>query len=201
MSGLENNTSILFFIKRTKLLKNGDAPIFVRITINKERAEFGLKKSVSPKSWDESKQRVKGKCSSAYDTNTAIEKVLTKIETTTNYLAMQGVEFTAELIKQEILGKKEDRRTILKIFKTHNENAHKLIGVDFAKATITRYETSYKHTKDFIKWQYNKEDMALDDINQYFIHQYDLYLKTVRNCSHNSSVKYLDILDHADPLS
>ncbi len=34
MSGQEN-TTILFFIKRTKLLKNGEAPIFIRITINK----------------------------------------------------------------------------------------------------------------------------------------------------------------------
>ena len=43
MSGLEN-VKILFFIKRTKLLKNGEAPIFVRITINKERSEFAAKK-------------------------------------------------------------------------------------------------------------------------------------------------------------
>ncbi len=77
MSGLEN-TSILFFIKRTKLLKNGDAPIFVRITINKERAEFGLKKSISPNHCDESKQRVKGKFISADDINGTIEQLLKK---------------------------------------------------------------------------------------------------------------------------
>jgi len=28
--------------------------------------------------------------------------------------------------------------TILKIFKTHNENARKLIGIDFAKETVIR---------------------------------------------------------------
>ncbi|MGQ1786319.1 hypothetical protein [Saccharicrinis sp. GN24d3] len=34
MSGLET-IKINFFIKKTKLLKNGEAPIFVRIIINK----------------------------------------------------------------------------------------------------------------------------------------------------------------------
>jgi|SRR5690554_1241097 len=43
MSGQEN-IKILFFIKRTKPLRNGEAPIFVRITLNKERAEFAVKK-------------------------------------------------------------------------------------------------------------------------------------------------------------
>jgi len=148
MSGLEN-TWILF--KRTKLLKNGDAPIFVRITINKERAEFGLKKSISPNHWDETKQRVKGKSISADDNNGTIEQLLKKIEAITAYMSMEEVDITAQLIKEKLIGKKEDRRTILKIFKTHNENARKLIGIDFAKETVIRYETSYMHTRDFIR--------------------------------------------------
>ncbi len=191
MSKLENDTWILFYIKRSKLLKNGDAPIFVRITINKERAEFGLKKSIAPKYWNESKQRVKGKSTSADDINAAIEKNIKKIEAITTYLSMQDVELTSELIKENIVGKKEDRRTILKIFKTHNENARKLIGKNFAKDTVVRYDTSYKHTKDFIKWQYKREDLPLDQINQQFISNYELYFKTVRNCEHNTTVKYL----------
>ncbi len=191
MSKLENDTWILFYIKRTKLLKNGDAPIFVRITINKERTEFGLKKSVAPKLWDDSKQRAKGKSTSADEINAAIEKTIKKIEATTTYLSMQDVELTSELIKENIVGKKEDRRTILKIFKTHNENARKLIGIDFAEDTVERYETSYMHTKNFIKWQYKREDMPLDQINPHFISNYELYFKTVRNCSHNTTVKYL----------
>lgn len=191
MSKLENDTWILFYIKRTKLLKNGNAPIFVRITVNKERAEFGLKKSIDPKLWNESKQRAIGKSSSAEDINGAIDKTIKKIEATTTYLSMQDVELTSELIKENIVGKKEDRRTILKIFKSHNENARKLIGKNFAKDTVERYETSYMHTKNFIKWQYKREDMPLDQINQQFISNYELYFKTVRNCSHNTTVKYL----------
>ena len=34
-----NYFSILFFIRRTRLLKNGEAPIGLRITVNGQRAE------------------------------------------------------------------------------------------------------------------------------------------------------------------
>ncbi len=33
--------------------------------------------------------------------------------------------------------------------------------------------------------------MALDELNQQFVKDYELYLKTVRNCNHNSATKYL----------
>lgn len=88
MSKLENDTWILFYIKRSKHLKNDEAPIFMRITVNKERAEFGLKKSIAPKLWNESEQRVKGKSASADDINAAIEKTIKKIAETTTYLSM-----------------------------------------------------------------------------------------------------------------
>lgn len=65
------------------------------------------------------------------------------------------------------------------------------MGIDFAKGTVERYETSYKHTKDFIRWRYKREDLSLDELNQQFVKDYELYFKTVRNCSHNSTTKYL----------
>lgn len=42
--------SILFFIKRKKLLKDGTAPVYVRITVKKLSAEITTKKSILPSS-------------------------------------------------------------------------------------------------------------------------------------------------------
>lgn len=41
-----NYFPILFFIKKSKLLKNGEAPNCLRITINGQRAEVQIKRSV-----------------------------------------------------------------------------------------------------------------------------------------------------------
>lgn len=47
--------SILFFIRRTRLLKNGEAPISLRITMDGQRAEMQIKRSVDEKHWNASK--------------------------------------------------------------------------------------------------------------------------------------------------
>ena len=190
MRGLKN-IKILFFIKRTKLLKNGEAPIFVRITINKERTEFAAQKSVKPNHWSDIQQKAKKNAPDAESINTALEHYEKRIASILDFLSYEELEVTPRLVHDKLLGKKVERRTILKVFEEHNKNCKKLEGIDFAKGTVQRYETSYKHTKEFIRWRYNREDLPLDEVNQQFIKDYELYFKTERNCSHNSATKYL----------
>jgi hypothetical protein len=189
---LQNETiKINFFIKKTKLLKNGEAPIFIRIIINKERDEYALKQSILPKQWNESKQIAKGNSNQTEKINQLIEHHRSKIQSYFDFMTMDNQPVTPRIIKEKIIGKKETRRTILKVFQEHNDNARKLSGIDFAPDTVQRYETSYMHTKNFIRWQYKREDMALDDLNYQFIRNYELYLKTERKCAHNTAIKYL----------
>lgn len=190
MSGLEN-FKVNCFIKRTKLLQNGEAPIFIRIIIGEERDEFGIKKSILPKYWNNDHQLVKNSCKKAAEINGLLDEYRKRIQTYHDVMTMDKQPVTPRILKEKIIGKKETKRTILKIFQEHNDNARKLKGIDFAPDTVQRYETSYMHTKDFIRWQYKREDLTLDELNQQFVKQYELYLKTVRNCSHNTAIKYL----------
>ncbi|MEI6061908.1 MAG: Arm DNA-binding domain-containing protein, partial [Bacteroidota bacterium] len=43
---------VLFYVKRTKALKDGDIPIFVRITVNHKRTEFGLQRKIEKDQWN-----------------------------------------------------------------------------------------------------------------------------------------------------
>ena len=43
MAMQRNYFTVLFFLKKSKLLKNGEAPICMRITINGKRAEVQIK--------------------------------------------------------------------------------------------------------------------------------------------------------------
>lgn len=46
MAMQRNYFTVLFFQKKSKLLKNGEAPICMRITINGKRAEVQIKRSI-----------------------------------------------------------------------------------------------------------------------------------------------------------
>jgi len=66
-----------------------------------------------------------------------------------------------------------------------------LVPDEFAKGTAERYDTSLSHTENFILWKYNVTDMNIADIDYEFITEYEFYLKSERNCCHNTAVKYV----------
>lgn len=98
---------------------------------------------------------------------------------------------TAESLKNVLAGKDESKRLILKIFRHHNEQMKELVGREFAPGTLERYRTSFDHTRSFIQWKYGMEDMDIRKLNYEFISEYAFWLKSVRHCSHNTTMKYL----------
>lgn len=49
--------SLLFYIRRIKLNRHGEAPILMRITVNGVRADVSIKKTILPQLWDVDKGR------------------------------------------------------------------------------------------------------------------------------------------------
>ena len=78
MTMQRNYFSILFFIRRTRLLKNGEAPIGLRITVNGQRAELQIKRSVPEKQWNAAKGCAIGKDRKTLELNQYLEMVRPK---------------------------------------------------------------------------------------------------------------------------
>ncbi|MCC8145942.1 MAG: hypothetical protein LIO93_05785 [Bacteroidales bacterium] len=53
--------STLFLIKPNKLLKTGETPIIMRLTLTGKRAEIQLKRRIIPKNWNQAKEKATGK--------------------------------------------------------------------------------------------------------------------------------------------
>lgn len=52
---------MLLFIKKAKLLKNGEASMCIRITVNGTRVENNIRMNIEPALWDQEKECAKGK--------------------------------------------------------------------------------------------------------------------------------------------
>ncbi|KAA6336367.1 hypothetical protein EZS27_015466 [termite gut metagenome] len=48
--------SLLFIIKKSKLLKNGEAPVCLRITVQGQTAEVMVKRSIPAHLWNQAKE-------------------------------------------------------------------------------------------------------------------------------------------------
>jgi len=101
---------------------------------------------------------------------------------------------SATAIKDIVLGNNHRNKMFIKIFEDCNADVKKLRGVDYSESTWTNYDRAKRFTKDFIQWKYKAEDIHIRQLNFEFVIQCELYLKTVRKCSHNTTLKYISIL-------
>lgn len=81
---------------------------------------------------------------------------------------------------------------VLEEFSEHNDEILALVETkEYAKGTYERYKIAKSHLERFIKFKYNRDDLEFRELNFAFIRDYELYLKTVRNCSNNTALKYI----------
>lgn len=80
---------------------------------------------------------------------------------------------------------------LIPIFGDHNNKIEKLVGKEFAKGTLGRYQTCISHTKEFLKWKIKSSDIDIKKIDYAFLNDFEFYLRTKKSCNNNSAVKYL----------
>ena len=107
-------------------------------------------------------------------------------------MELDGEAITAQKVVDKYLGRNDKPAImLLGVFREHNDRCHKLSGNGMSPATVERYETSYKHTANFIQFAHSKDDIPIADVDHKFITDYEFWLRTERKCSHNSATKYL----------
>jgi hypothetical protein len=60
-------------------------------------------------------------------------------------LELNGKLFTARLIMNRIYNVEADKRTLLSIFRKHNEDCRKLIGIEYVEITVRRFDNCCKY--------------------------------------------------------
>lgn len=183
---------VLFLIKPSRVSKSGECPVSMRITINGMRIETTMTLSVEPAKWNKLAEKVVGKDRKSQEINNRLDTIRLRIMEIYRELEFEAAEVTPKIILDRYLGREdESRKKLLVVFEEHNDRCRKLSGVDMAPSTVMRYETSYRHTAEFIQLFYKKDDVYLEEVNHQFIKDYEFFLKTERKCNHNSATKYL----------
>ncbi len=80
---------------------------------------------------------------------------------------------------------------LLEIFQNHNDQMELIIGKEYALSTVKKYKTAYKHVKNFLAYKFKRKDIPIERLNHSFIANFEFYLKSVKNCNHNSTIKYI----------
>lgn len=186
-----NSFSVFFFIKKTKLLSNGEAPIRLRIKVNGIAVESQIKRSVPPNQWDQATESSKGRDRKASELNEYIRMLKLKALTIHRDLEMSGKFFTSRLIMNTLYNADDNKRTLLSVFRKHNDDCRKLIGIDYVKITITRFDNCCKYLGVLIQQKFGKEDVNLNEIDSEFVRDFEMFLKVERGCQQNTVIRYM----------
>ena len=187
----QGTMKILFFVLKTKLLKNGEAPILMRITINGQYEETRIQRSVPLKLWNAAKGCSKGKDRASNELNSYLSKLATRALEKYKELILEQAISTPSLILKRVFGKDTEMRTLLGAIRQEIKEMEKVVNIDYAPVTINRYKNVLKKLENSIPTFYDKEDITFHELTPEFIKAFDLHLKTEVGLCRNTIVRYM----------
>ncbi len=193
---VRSSFAILFFIRESRVRKDGTASIEIVLTVNGERCAFSTGKRVKSCNWDKTKQQVKGKDEEAQSLNNYLKAIKAKLYQKEAELLDRGFIVTAELLRDAYFDKVESlkEKSLFELFEEHNREQEKLVGNGVSKATYWISVYTIRLLKEFVQQKYKREDLYLRELNLNFIQSFHTFLRIDKGMAQNSSTKHLKLL-------
>ena len=193
---VRSSFAILFFIRDSRVRKDGTTSIEVVLTVNGERCAFSTGKKVKSCNWDKNKQQVKGKDEEAQSLNNYLKAIKAKLYQKEAELLERGFVITAELLRDAYFDKVESlkEKSLFEVFEEHNQEQEKLVGNGVSKATYWISVYTVRLLKEFVQQKYKREDLYLRELNLNFIQSFHTFLRIDKGMAQNSSTKHLKLL-------
>ena len=172
--------AVLFYINRTKTRRDGTCQLLCKVSIDAECEQIGTKVSVNPAIWNPKKGRADGRSENAVTVNRAIDELSREITGHYHRIRNSLGFITAELVKNAVKGTARKPLTLLALFREHNEEFKKRVGVDRIQATYDSYMRSYKHLSAFIHERKGVEDVTLRSLDRVFYDDFEIFLRSNR---------------------
>ena len=180
-----------FYLKRNAPKKNGMIPVMCRITVNGKVSQFSSKLDVEEKMWNVELGKLTGRSLVAQEGNRMLDKIRLGINKAYQEVCDTDGYVTAEKVRNAYLGLGQNHKTLLAVFKQHNEDYAKQVGKMKSERSYWKYCVVYNHLSEFIKQRYKVSDIALRELTPAFITDFELFLRTEKNHCTNTVWSYM----------
>ncbi|SEB03660.1 Site-specific recombinase XerD [Flavobacterium gillisiae] len=187
---LESSFGLVFFLKIPRN-ESKIRVVYLRITVDGIPKETSTKRKWDSSRWDQKLERAIGSKEDAKSINFFLDSLILKINQYKTENMYNGKLITAQKVMDYILGKNAARAKVVEEFQKHNDEMTALLGKGYAKGTLDRFTITINHLRTFIRLKFNAEDLEFSDLNLAFIKDFEFYLRSVRNCSNNTTLKYI----------
>ena len=184
--------SILFWLYTQKTDDSGKAPIYCRITLDGNRTQFSTAKRILPGHWNSAANKVNNKCPDVIAINEDLETIKGDLRKVYNQLTATHDHVTGEMVKLKYLGKDQEKKTIMDLFKFNTAFwTEKYKQKKAALKTVQRFKTVTIKMTRFLKKDYNVLDKPLCALDSSFAINFRHYLTIHETLTENTLNIYL----------
>jgi len=186
---------ILFYIRRNKINTNNLCPLTCRITLDSGRKEFSTGLFINPDNWNASKQKAVPPNIDHNQLNTQLSLIKQDINQAFLLLQVQKENFDVEDIYLQYKGEAvKSAKSLMEVYTLHNDRMKKLVGIEYSSSTLKKFEESKNHIKSFIRNNYEKSNVLLEQLNIKFLNDFDYFLKVERKLKQVTINKHIERL-------
>ncbi|MGB3850391.1 MAG: site-specific integrase [Tunicatimonas sp.] len=188
------NTYSTAFLLRTAKAKNGKAPIYCRITVNGQRIEFSIKRSIPINQWNNG--QVKGNGEEARTLKAYLTQVEAKLFEHYRNLLADNVLVTPEALKNAYFGLETEQHSLLELMDYHNHHLKDTLEW----GTMKNYFTTQNYVKEFLVVKLKRKDIYLSQLSYQFITGLEMFLKAYQPKDHRKSMGQNTVMKHIERL-
>lgn len=173
MSTKNKTFSVIFLTKKDKM-KNGKAPVYMRITVDGDRKELSLKHWIKEEQWNGVKGMGKGTCADGRELNIFLERARGKVVDAYKELLLDHRIITADILRRKFLGLDENTKTLLELIDYHNDHMQKVLS----PGTLKNYYTTKRYVEKFIREHKRSATVYLSDLSYRFLLEFESFIRT-----------------------
>lgn len=175
--------SLKYYLLSTRT-KKGELPIYLRITLDRKKAELHTGYVSTIKDWIQEEQITKNN----HLVNQELIKKKGKVYELIIDLEKKNKPVSAAILKELLTGKQKVNIGLLAYFQQHIEEIK--IRNEIKKISFNKYHQSLKSLTAFLSKKYKTQDIYIDQVDYSFINAYDLFLKEEYDLHKNTINKY-----------
>ncbi|HEY6503186.1 MAG TPA: phage integrase SAM-like domain-containing protein, partial [Chitinophagaceae bacterium] len=180
-----------FLCRSTRTNKKGQSPIVLRIIYRGQRRDIYTGLYCNQDDWDSSTGTVLVKDGRNSTLNINLERIGYAAQQRFDLLKLSGNQFTMDELVDKLKGNEEKPALLINYLKSRIKQLKEKAGVDITMATYEKYERIQRHMVEFLEREFHVKNYPLVQMDGKFLGRYFQYLRTARQVSNNTAVKYM----------
>lgn len=196
MMNEKNTLTINFYLKKSRVNKEGKSPVVARITLNGKRLEISTGRSIEDNRWNTAKGVAKGNKEDIARLNSYLSNFHAKIADVYEDMKARKLKMTIEQLRDIIEDNPTNGNTLIALIAYHNKTEED----NLEWGTMKNYMTTQKYLLSYTKSQYGAADMELCKLDFQFLNDFHQFLRKQKDrrgktaMANNGIMKYLERL-------